>query len=162
MKCSYSRFQINVNGSFRDSASGFEMFVVCNEKLILCVGIIWHRCKSHSWIAFFLYFRFVYNILFSFNDYIKCLNDTTQTNVSHSLGDHRGLLPVRYYISIMYVEECSHRRYYIGIQYLEACFPKPSTKSRWSSGLRRQFQVLVRKGVGLNPTLDINISPVWI
>ena len=81
---------------------------------------------------------------------------------SEAYFNHRGLLPVRYYISIMYVQECSHRRYYIGIQYLEACFPKPSTKSRWSSGLRRQFQVLVRKGVGLNPTLDINISPVWI
>ena len=46
---------------------------------------------------------------------------------SEAYFNHRGLLPVRYYISIMYVQECSHRRYYIGIQYLEACFPKPST-----------------------------------
>ena len=64
---------------------------------------------------------------------------------SEAYFNRTGLLPVIYYISIMYVQEC---------------FPKISTKSRWPSGLRRQFQVLVRKGVGSNPTLDINISPV--
>ena len=74
---------------------------------------------------------------------------------SEAYFNHRGILPVIYYISIMYVQECSPQRYYIRIQSWEVCLPKPSTKSRWPSSLRRQFQVLVRKGVGSNPTLDI-------
>ena len=79
---------------------------------------------------------------------------------SEAYFNHRGILPVRYYISIMYVQECSPQRYYIRIQSGEVCLPKLSTESRWPNGLRRQFQVLVRKSVGSNPTLDINISPV--
>ena len=58
---------------------------------------------------------------------------------------HRWPLPLRYYILVMFVQEC---------------FPKLSTTSRWLSSLRRQFQVLVIKVVGSNPNLDINISPV--
>ena len=79
---------------------------------------------------------------------------------SEAYFNHKGLLPVRYYISIMYVQECSPQRYYIRIQSGEVCLPKLSTESRWPNGLRRQFQVLVRKSVGSNPTLDINICPV--
>ena len=45
MKSSNSSFQINVYGTF---TSGFQLLLPSTTKLILSVGTIGYRCKSHS------------------------------------------------------------------------------------------------------------------
>ena len=56
---------------------------------------------------------------------------------------HRWLLPLRYYIRIMSVE---------------ACFPMPSTKSKWSSGLRGSFKYWFERAMVKIPLLNYYLS----